>query len=251
MNGYRILLIEDEIHLNEMLKMNLELDGYTVVSSGNGLQALHIAQEQAFDLIISDIMLPGMNGYKVCAELRQRGVEQLKPAREMRLFQAGNSNVHPHRVARIFPAAHQHRAPEGLHPHEVRAPIADPRGEDGADQRIFAHRGVERFDKGIDIGRIDPDRVGIAAHPLTRGQRVRQIEGHMEGAVLYNEVFGVAQPASVLAVAVLEPGASHNLRVEARAHALRALVEPSLLVALRYANAEYIQGSNHPFRSTD
>jgi two-component system, OmpR family, alkaline phosphatase synthesis response regulator PhoP len=73
MNGYRILLIEDEIHLNEMLKMNLELDGYTVVSSGNGLQALHIAQEQAFDLIISDIMLPGMDGLTLCSTLRIQG----------------------------------------------------------------------------------------------------------------------------------------------------------------------------------
>ena len=56
MNRYRILLIEDEVHLNEMLKMNLELEGYAVVSCNNGLNALQIAQEQAFDLIISDIM---------------------------------------------------------------------------------------------------------------------------------------------------------------------------------------------------
>ena len=73
MNRYRILLIEDEVHLNEMLKMNLELEGYVVVSSSNGLNALHIAQEQAFDLIISDIMLPGMDGLTLCSTLRIQG----------------------------------------------------------------------------------------------------------------------------------------------------------------------------------
>jgi two-component system alkaline phosphatase synthesis response regulator PhoP len=75
MNRYRILVIEDEIHLNQLIQMNLEMDGYTVVSCVNGLNALQIAQEQAFDLIISDIMLPGMDGLTLCSTLRIQGIK--------------------------------------------------------------------------------------------------------------------------------------------------------------------------------
>jgi two-component system alkaline phosphatase synthesis response regulator PhoP len=69
------LVIEDEIHLNQLIQMNLEMDGYTVVSCVNGLNALQIAQEQAFDLIISDIMLPGMDGLTLCSTLRIQGIK--------------------------------------------------------------------------------------------------------------------------------------------------------------------------------
>jgi two-component system alkaline phosphatase synthesis response regulator PhoP len=75
MNRYRILVIEDEVHLNQLIQMNLEMDGYTVVSCVNGLNALQIAQEQAFDLIISDIMLPGMDGLTLCSTLRIQGIK--------------------------------------------------------------------------------------------------------------------------------------------------------------------------------
>ena len=73
MEKYRILLVEDEAQLNQLIQMNLEMENYTVVSCNNGITALQIAQEQAFDLIISDIMLPGMDGLTFCESIRIQG----------------------------------------------------------------------------------------------------------------------------------------------------------------------------------
>jgi two-component system alkaline phosphatase synthesis response regulator PhoP len=73
MEKYRILLIEDEVQLNQLIQLNLEMENYTVVSCNNGISALQIAQEQAFDLIISDIMLPGMDGLTFCESIRIQG----------------------------------------------------------------------------------------------------------------------------------------------------------------------------------
>ncbi|MEZ5022753.1 MAG: response regulator [Chitinophagales bacterium] len=57
-NQQRILLVEDEIHLQEVIKLNLELEGYEVVTADRGKLALKTFKEQAFDLIILDVMLP-------------------------------------------------------------------------------------------------------------------------------------------------------------------------------------------------
>ena len=51
MEKYRILLVEDEAQLNQLIQMNLEMENYAVVSCNNGITALQIAQEQAFGLI--------------------------------------------------------------------------------------------------------------------------------------------------------------------------------------------------------
>ena len=55
--GY-ILLVEDEENLQEALKLNLELEGYEVTSAGDGAEALKRINEEYFDLIILDVMLP-------------------------------------------------------------------------------------------------------------------------------------------------------------------------------------------------
>jgi DNA-binding response OmpR family regulator len=67
----RILIIEDELSLQETLAYNLKLDGYIVDVSGNGLEGLKIARELHPDLILLDVMLPGMNGFEVCKILRR------------------------------------------------------------------------------------------------------------------------------------------------------------------------------------
>ncbi|MFZ1703137.1 MAG: response regulator transcription factor [Saprospiraceae bacterium] len=66
----RILLVEDEESLNKVIQMNLTLEGFEVVACDDGLQALHIAESQHFDLLILDIMLPGLSGLKVCEYVR-------------------------------------------------------------------------------------------------------------------------------------------------------------------------------------
>lgn len=66
----RVLLVEDEEHLQTTIKMNLEMDGYEVVAVGNGVDALKKFRDQRFNLVILDIMLPELDGYEVCEQIR-------------------------------------------------------------------------------------------------------------------------------------------------------------------------------------
>jgi two-component system alkaline phosphatase synthesis response regulator PhoP len=74
MSRARILLVEDESNLRRILSDLLKSDGYTVQSSGDGLEAQELAMSQPFDLIILDVMLPSKNGIDVCRHLRKSGV---------------------------------------------------------------------------------------------------------------------------------------------------------------------------------
>jgi two-component system alkaline phosphatase synthesis response regulator PhoP len=65
-----ILLVEDEENLHEALKLNLELEGYEVTSAMDGNQALKAVQSEYFDLIILDVMLPGIDGIGVTESIR-------------------------------------------------------------------------------------------------------------------------------------------------------------------------------------
>jgi DNA-binding response OmpR family regulator len=67
----RILVVEDEVALQETLAYNLKKEGYEVETTGDGLTALDAARREHPDLMILDIMLPGMDGFEVCRILRQ------------------------------------------------------------------------------------------------------------------------------------------------------------------------------------
>lgn len=69
-NKGNILLVEDEENLHEALKLNLELDGYSVSSAFTGTQALKAVQNEYFDLIILDLMLPEIDGISVTENIR-------------------------------------------------------------------------------------------------------------------------------------------------------------------------------------
>jgi DNA-binding response OmpR family regulator len=71
----RLLIVEDEKRLAVSLARGLTAEGYAVDVVHDGLEGLHMASEGSYDLIILDIMLPGMNGYRVCAALRAAGDE--------------------------------------------------------------------------------------------------------------------------------------------------------------------------------
>jgi len=70
----KILIIEDEDSVLMALEIDLRMDGYQVSSAKDGLKGLSMAGEQVYDLIILDIMLPEMNGFEVCKQLRQTGI---------------------------------------------------------------------------------------------------------------------------------------------------------------------------------
>ena len=67
----KILVVEDEHRLAVSLRKGLIADGYSVEIAGDGEQGLWMAKNQPFDAIVLDIMLPKLNGYAVCAALRQ------------------------------------------------------------------------------------------------------------------------------------------------------------------------------------
>jgi two-component system alkaline phosphatase synthesis response regulator PhoP len=66
----RILLVEDEENIRETLKLNLELEGYEVVAVGNGKDVMKVYNDQHFDLILLDIMLPEVDGLQLCEQIR-------------------------------------------------------------------------------------------------------------------------------------------------------------------------------------
>jgi two-component system alkaline phosphatase synthesis response regulator PhoP len=70
MQKYSILLVEDEEHLHEALKLNLEMDGYIVDSAFDGAEALKQIQSAHYDLIILDIMLPTLDGFSITERMR-------------------------------------------------------------------------------------------------------------------------------------------------------------------------------------
>ena len=71
MNKTKLLIVEDEPTLLETLKYNLKKQGYEVVTAADGAQALPTARAEKPDLVILDVMLPGLDGFEICRILRQ------------------------------------------------------------------------------------------------------------------------------------------------------------------------------------
>lgn len=67
----KILVVDDEVSLQETLAYNLKKQGYEVQTTGDGAEALDLAREMDPDLIILDIMLPGLDGFEICRILRR------------------------------------------------------------------------------------------------------------------------------------------------------------------------------------
>ena len=70
----KVLIVEDEPRLAATLAMGLGAEGFTVVSATNGMDGLWQGSENRFDVIVLDIMLPGLSGYEVLRQLRARQV---------------------------------------------------------------------------------------------------------------------------------------------------------------------------------
>jgi two-component system OmpR family response regulator len=70
----RVLIVEDEKRLAAGLKKGLETEGFATDIALNGTDGLWMAREHPYDAIVLDILLPGINGFRVCASLRDEGV---------------------------------------------------------------------------------------------------------------------------------------------------------------------------------
>ena len=70
---FQILIVEDDKELSQLFQKVLEKNGYQVKSASDGALALEILDKEYIDLIISDIMMPVMDGYELVSELRSAG----------------------------------------------------------------------------------------------------------------------------------------------------------------------------------
>ena len=75
MTQQRILIVEDEPDLRRGLEMNLRAEGYGVLTAATGDAGVKQALSEKPDLVLLDVMLPGLNGFDVCRELRRKGFE--------------------------------------------------------------------------------------------------------------------------------------------------------------------------------
>jgi len=71
MAGKRVLVVDDDVKTVELVKLYLNRDGYRVLTAYDGVEALRLAREGHPDLIVLDLMLPGIDGLQVCRTLRQ------------------------------------------------------------------------------------------------------------------------------------------------------------------------------------
>ncbi len=71
MAGKKVLVVDDDVKTVELVKLYLNRDGYRVITAYNGKDALALARESQPDLIVLDLMLPGMSGLDVCRTLRK------------------------------------------------------------------------------------------------------------------------------------------------------------------------------------
>ena len=68
--GKKILIIDDEIHILELLKLNLEIYGYEVFTTDTGNNVMSLIEKINPNIILLDLMLPGMNGIDICKKIR-------------------------------------------------------------------------------------------------------------------------------------------------------------------------------------
>ncbi len=66
----KILVIDDDLAINELIKVNLELAYYTVISATDGIKGFALAKQELPDLIILDVMMPEIDGFKLCRKMR-------------------------------------------------------------------------------------------------------------------------------------------------------------------------------------
>ncbi|TVY11151.1 response regulator transcription factor [Paenibacillus cremeus] len=69
----KVLLVDDDAHIRELVRLYLEDEGFEVIEKTNGEDALHYAENQIVDLVILDIMMPKMDGWALCENLREFG----------------------------------------------------------------------------------------------------------------------------------------------------------------------------------
>ena len=68
----RILVVDDEARIRSMIRKYAEFEGYEVIEAGDGMEAVNLCRRQKFDIIIMDIMMPELDGFSACREIRKK-----------------------------------------------------------------------------------------------------------------------------------------------------------------------------------
>jgi len=68
---YKILVVDDEIHIRTLIKKYATFEGHTVYEAENGMQAVMLCRNNTYDIIIMDIMMPELDGFSACREIRK------------------------------------------------------------------------------------------------------------------------------------------------------------------------------------
>ena len=68
---YHILVVDDEIRIRSIVRKYAEFEGHTVTEAGDGMEAVSLCRRQEFDIIIMDIMMPELDGFSACREIRK------------------------------------------------------------------------------------------------------------------------------------------------------------------------------------
>ena len=71
MSNIQILVVDDESRMRKLVKDFLQREGYSVLEAGDGMEAMDIFYEQKIDLVILDVMMPKMDGWQTCREIRR------------------------------------------------------------------------------------------------------------------------------------------------------------------------------------
>ena len=67
----KLLVVDDEFRIREIIRKYAEFEGHTIVESSDGMDAIKKALEEDFDMIIMDVMMPELNGFSACSEIRK------------------------------------------------------------------------------------------------------------------------------------------------------------------------------------
>ncbi|CDC64422.1 two-component response regulator [Clostridium sp. CAG:448] len=68
---YNILVVDDEIRIRSLIRKYAEFEGHTVTEAGDGMEAVHLCRVNTYDIIIMDIMMPELDGFSACREIRK------------------------------------------------------------------------------------------------------------------------------------------------------------------------------------
>jgi len=71
LNGKRILVVDDEAKIRMLIRKYAEFEGYTVEEASDGMDAVKLCREKDYDVIIMDVMMPGLDGFSACREIRK------------------------------------------------------------------------------------------------------------------------------------------------------------------------------------